>query len=248
MQQTFLLLKKIVADKLTSNQKKFIAEVIGTFVVVVLATGAVVIDAKYNGMLGIPFIAFLPFIGVAAGVYIFGKISMAHFNPAVTLGFLITKHITKLQLVYYFTAEILGALLGSLFVMYIIGNEADLGANSPNYTFPLPAIFGIEVLASALLMAVIAVVVYTKGLKGYGGLVIGGIVGLDIFFLAFISGASMNPARSLAPALTSGVLNNLWLYWSATFVGTSIVALLVRRKLGSSRGKEVDSNSDKGRI
>ena len=248
MQQTFLLLKKIVADKLTSNQKKFIAEVIGTFVVVVLATGAVVIDAKYNGILGIPFIAFLPFIGVAAGVYIFGKISMAHFNPAVTLGFLITKHITKLQLVYYFTAEILGALLGSLFVMYIIGNEADLGANSPNYTFPLPAIFGIEVLASALLMAVIAVVVYTKGLKGYGGLVIGGIVGLDIFFLAFISGASMNPARSLAPALTSGVLNNLWLYWSATFVGTSIVALLVRRKLGSSRGKEVDSNSDKGRI
>ena len=95
MQQTFLLLKKIVADKLTSNQKKFIAEVIGTFVVVVLATGAVVIDAKYNGILGIPFIAFLPFIGVAAGVYIFGKISMAHFNPAVTLGFLITKHITK---------------------------------------------------------------------------------------------------------------------------------------------------------
>ena len=248
MQQTFLLLKKIVTDKLTSNQKKFIAEVIGTFVVVVLATGAVVIDAKYNGILGIPFIAFLPFIGVAAGVYIFGKISMAHFNPAVTLGFLITKHITKLQLVYYFTAEILGALLGSLFVMYLIGNEADLGANSPNYTFPLPAIFGIEVLASALLMAVIAVVVYTKGLKGYGGLVIGGIVGLDIFFLAFISGASMNPARSLAPALTSGVLNNLWLYWSATFVGTSIVALLVRRKLGSSRGKEVDSNSDKGRI
>ena len=79
-------------------------------------------------------------------------------------------------------------------------------------------------------MAVIVVVVYTKGLRGYGGLVIGGIVGLDIFFLAFISGASMNPARSLAPALVSGVLDNLWLYWSATFVGTSIVALPVRKK------------------
>jgi len=62
-------------------------------------------------------------------VYLFGKISMAHFNPVVTLGFLITKQITKLQLVYYFTAEILGALLGSLFVMYIIGREANLGAN-----------------------------------------------------------------------------------------------------------------------
>jgi aquaporin Z len=223
------LLKKI-ANKLTLNQKKFIAEVIGTFIVVVLATGSVVIDAKFNGVLGIPFIAFLPFIGVAIGVYLFG----AHFNPAVTLGFLITKHIAKLELVYYFTAEILGALLGSLFVLLVIGSEANLGANSPNYAYPLPTIFGIEVLASALLMAVILVVVYTKGLGGYGGLVIGGIVGLDIFFLAFISGASMNPARSLAPALTSGVLGNLWLYWSATFVGTSIVALIVRKKFADN--------------
>lgn len=117
--------------------------------------------------------------------------------------------------------------------MYMIGRGANLGANSPNYAFPLPAIFGIEVLASALLMSVIVLVVFTKGLRGYGGLVIGGIVGLDIFFFAFISGASMNPARSLAPALVSGVLDNLWLYWSATFIGTSIVALLVRKKFAS---------------
>jgi aquaporin Z len=61
------------------------------------------------------------------------------------------------------------------------------------------------------------------------GIAIGGIVGLDIFFLAFISGASMNPARSLAPAVISGLLNNLWIYWSATFIGTSIVALMFRR-------------------
>jgi aquaporin Z len=79
-------------------------------------------------------------------------------------------------------------------------------------------------------MAVILVVVYTKGLKGFSGIVIGGIVGLDIFFLSFISGASMNPARSLAPALFSGVLVNLWLYWSATFIGTSIVAVILRNK------------------
>jgi glycerol uptake facilitator-like aquaporin len=78
----------------------------------------VVIDARLNGKLGIPFIAFAPFIGIAMGVYLFGKISMAHFNPAVTVGFLITKHITKVQLFYYFTAEILGALLGSLFVKF----------------------------------------------------------------------------------------------------------------------------------
>jgi aquaporin Z len=79
-------------------------------------------------------------------------------------------------------------------------------------------------------MAVIFIVVYTKGLGGFSGIAIGGIVGLDIFFLAFISGASMNPARSLAPALLSGALGNLWLYWSATFVGTSIVAFIIKRK------------------
>lgn len=228
MQQS--LISKI-SKNLTENQKKFVAEVIGTFIVVVLATGSVVIDAKTNGILGIPFIAYAPFVGVAIGVYLFGKISMAHFNPAVTVGFFITRHITtRLQLAYYFAAEILGALLGSLFVKYFIGTQANLGANAPNYAFPLPIIFGVEVLASALLMTTILIVVYTKGLKGFGAIVIGGMVGLDIFFLAFISGASMNPARSLAPALLSGMVNDLWLYWTATFVGTSIVALALRKK------------------
>jgi aquaporin Z len=222
--------KDKVAAKLTPSQKRFAAEVVGTFLVVVLATGSVVIDAKLGGKLGLPFIAIAPFVGVAIGVYLFGKISMAHFNPAVSLAFLISGHITKLQLLQYFAAEVIGALLASLFVMSIMGTEASLGANAPDYSYPLPLVFGIEVLATALLMAVIYLVVYTKGLRGFGGLIIGGIVGLDIFFLAFISGASMNPARSLAPALLSGAFGNLWLYWTATFIGSSTIALLVRKR------------------
>ena len=71
---------------------------------------------------------------------------MAHFNPAVTVDFLITKHITKIQLFYYFTAEILGALLGSLFVKFLIGNQANLGANAPNYAYPISTIIGVEIL------------------------------------------------------------------------------------------------------
>jgi aquaporin Z len=222
-----------LAKKLTSNQKKFIAEVIGTFIVVVFATGSVVIDAKLGGVLGVPFIAFAPFVGVTIGVYLFGKISMAHFNPAVTIGYFITKHITFRQLLNYFAAEIIGALVGSVFVKYVIGQNANLGANAPNYDFPILVIFGIEVAASALLMVVILLVVLTKGLKGFSGIAIGGIVGLDIFFLSFISGASMNPVRSLAPALISGSVGDLWLYWSAPFVGTSIVAFVLRRKFVS---------------
>src|SRR5205823_12264334 len=89
------------------------SEFIGTFILVVFATGSIVVNS-INGILGIPFIAFAPFVGVAIGVYLFGKISMAHFNPAVTLGYLITKHITKIQIAYYFVAEIAGALIASL--------------------------------------------------------------------------------------------------------------------------------------
>jgi aquaporin Z len=147
------LLKAV--NSLSSEQRKFLAEVIDTFIVVVFATGSVVIDAKLHGILGVPFVAFAPFVGVAIGVYMFGKISMAHFNPAVTVGYLITGHIKRIQLPYYFAAEIIGALLASLFVKFFIGSQAHLGANTFNHSYPILLVFGTEVLASALLMAVI---------------------------------------------------------------------------------------------
>ncbi len=213
-----------------SNLQIFIVELIGTFILVVFATGSIVYDAQTGGTLGIAFAAVAPFIALIIGVYCFGKVSLAHFNPAVTIGYYITGHISKIQIAVYFAAEIIGALLGSLFVMTFIGTGANLGANAPNPDFSMSLIFPVEVLASALLMAVIFTVVYTKGLRGFSGIAIGGIVGLDIFFLSFISGASMNPARALAPALFSGVFENLWLYWTAPYVGTIIMAFLFRNK------------------
>jgi aquaporin Z len=219
-----------ITNRLTLAQKKFLSEIIGTFTVVVCATGSVVFDAEVGGILGISFIAFAPFVGVAVSVYLFGKISMAHFNPAVTVGYLITKHLPRNLLAVYICAELIGALLASVFVKLVIGIEANLGANAPNYMFPLPMLFGIEILASALLMVVIYGVVLTKGLKCLSGIAIGGMVGLDIYFFGLISGASMNPVRSLAPALLSGTATDLWLYLSAPFIGTSIVALLLRGK------------------
>ena len=219
-----------ITSRLSPNQKRFFAEVIGTFVVVVFATGSVVLDAKYHGTFGLWFVALAPAVAVAGMVYVFGKISMAHFNPAVTVGFLITKHTQKNLFALYLSAEIIGAILGSIFVKYVIGINAELGANAPNYHFSIPIIIGVEVLATALLMAVIMIVVHTKGLRGFGGIVIGGMVGLDIFFLAFISGASMNPAISLAPAIVSGYLNDLWLYLTAPFIGSTIVSVIYRKK------------------
>ena len=222
-----------------SNLQIFIVELVGTFILVIFATGSIVYDVKmFDGELGIPFAAVAPFIALLIGVYSFGKISLAHFNPAVTIGYYITGHISKIQIVYYFTAEIIGALLGSLFVLTFIGNFVNLGANAPNLDHSLFLIFPIEVLASAMLMGVIFYVVYTKGLRGFSGVAIGGIVGLDILFLATISGASMNPARALAPALLSGTLENLWLYWTAPFVGTTIVAFLFRKKFQQQREAE----------
>jgi len=224
-----------------SNLQIFIVELIGTFLLVVFATGSIVYDAEvFDGKLGIPFAALAPFIALLIGVYAFRKISSSHFNPAVTIGYYITGHITKIQVAYYFTAEIIGALLGSLFILSFIGEKADLGANIPNYDFSIFLIFPVEVLASAMLMGVIFYVVYTKGLKGFSGVAIGGIVGLDILFLAFISGASMNPARALAPALLSGELSNLWLYWTAPFVGTTIVAFLFRNKFQAQRASNYE--------
>jgi aquaporin Z len=221
-----------------SNLQIFAVELIGTFILVIFATGSIVYDVQIGGPYGIWFAAVTPFIALIIGVYSFGKISFAHFNPAVTIGYYITGHITKIQIAWYFAAEIIGAILGSLFVMMFIGTDANLGVNVPNYDYSIFLIFPIEVLASGLLMAVIFTVVYTKGLKGFSGIAIGGIVGLDIFFLAVISGASMNPARALAPALLSGVVNDLWLYLTAPFVGTILVAFLFKDKFAKQRKQE----------
>ena len=214
----------------------FAVELVGTFLLVVFATGSIVYDAKtFDGSLGIPFEALAPFIALLIGVYAFGGISLAHFNPAVTIGYYITGHITKIQVIYYFAAEIIGAFLGSLFVMSFVGQDANLGANVPNLDFSIFMIFPVEVFASFMLMVVIFYVVYTKGLRGFSGVAIGGIVGLDILFLATISGASMNPARALAPALLSGTFEHLWLYLTAPFIGTIIAAFLFKKRFQIQR-------------
>jgi len=190
----------------------------------VAATAPIVIDAQTRS-LGLLVVAFSPAIAVTILVYVFAKTSGAQFNPAVSLGLLINRTITLKEFSFYFAVQITGAILASVVVLYAIGSGGYLGANFPNVNAGLIEIFLVEIFLTFLLMSVILASVYTKGLKGFGGVAIGLIIGLDILFGSNISGASMNPARALAPALVSGHLVDLWLYWTATFIGTTISAL-----------------------
>ena len=216
----------------SSNKIIFIAELIGTFVLVVGATGSIVYNEMLGGIYGIGFIAAGHLVALSIAVYAFGKYSMAHFNPAVTIAFFITKHVNGKQLPYYIAAQSVGAFLGSIFVLFVIGDHANLGTNAPDLTHSWGSIFGFEVIASIFLMGVIYIVVHFKKLAMLTGVAIGGIVAIDVLLFGEISGASMNPIRSLAPAIISGTPSDLWLYWTTPFIGTIIVAAIYKALSG----------------
>ena len=219
----------------SSNKIIFLAELIGTFGLVVAATGSMVYDVSLGGIYGHHFIVAMHFIGLSIVVYAFGKYSMAHFNPAVTVGFFITKHVKGRQLPYYFTAQAIGAFLGSIFVLVVLGDYANLGTNYPNPASTVEANISYEILTTIFLMGVIYIVVHFKKLGKLTGVAVGGIIALDILFFGLVSGASMNPIRSLAPAVVSGVTHDLWLYLTTPFIGTIIVALIYKALSGRTK-------------
>jgi aquaporin Z len=218
-----------------SNLLIFFAELVGTFGLLVAATGSIVFDARLGSSLGPIFIAVIHLIGLTVVVYVFGKYSMAHFNPAVTIGLFLTGYTKAKALPVYFSAQAIGAFLGTFFVKYVIGDFANLGLNYPNYSYSISIIYGIEILATVFLMGVILIVVHIRGLNKFASLAIGAMVALDVYFLGPISGASMNPIRSLSPAIVTGIPDDLWLYWSAPFIGAAIVGIVYRKKFFPSK-------------
>jgi aquaporin Z len=224
----------------SSNKIIFIAELIGTFGLVVAAAGSMVYDAMLGGIYGHYFVVAMHFIGLAIVVYAFGKYSMAHFNPAVTIAFFITKHVKGRQLPYYFAAQAIGAFMGSIFALLVMGDYANLGTNYPSPTSTVEANVSYEILTSIFLMGVIYIVVHFKKLGKLTGVAIGGIIALDVLFFGLVSGASMNPIRSLAPAVISGVTGDLWLYLTTPFIGTIIVAAIY--KVLSGRTKNISTH------
>lgn len=199
--------------------KKYISEFIGTFMLVFCGTGSIVVNEQSEGGLGIIGIAMVFGIIVTSMIYVFGNISGGHFNPAVTIGALMDKSIAKTNAVFFIVAQITGAILASLLLMFVFPNNHFLGA-----TFPSGEItqsFLLEFILTFVLMIVILAVTQSKiaEVKFLSGALIGICVTGIVLFAGPVSGGSFNPARSIAPALVSGKATDLWIYIVAPILG-----------------------------
>jgi aquaporin NIP len=200
------------------------AELIGTYTLVTAGCGAIMVNAQTGepGHTGVALTFGLVTLAIIAAM---GHISGAHFNPAVTLAFAITRHLPRQDVVFYIGGQIVGAVLAAMTLRLLIGDAASLGA-----TIPAGAVmqaFGLEILLTAVLMFVItSVATDTRAAGTPAALAIGFTVMLDALWGGPISGASMNPARSFGPALVAGIWADQWVYWIAPIIGASIGAML----------------------
>jgi aquaporin NIP len=199
------------------------AECVGTFALVFAGCGAVMVDAKTQA-LGHVGVALTFGLVIMAMIYAVGHISGAHFNPAVTFAFALSRHFPWPRALGYWTAQLLGALAAAALLRGSLGNIADIGATLPSGSQGQSFLFEL-VMSFFLMFVIMAVATDTRAVGEAAALAIGGTIGLDAMFGGPISGASMNPARSLAPAIVSANLHALWLYILAPLVGAALGAL-----------------------
>ena len=197
--------------------KNYIAEIIGTFSMIFCGCGAMVINDFTGGTITHPGVAITWGLIVMAMIYAFGDISGAHFNPAVTVGFAVAKKFKWNEVPKYIVSQFIGAMSASLLLFYLFP-ESDLGATLPSIE-PLK-VFVIELLLSFFLMVVIInVSTGSKEIGPIAGIAIGSVILLEAMFAGPLTKASMNPIRSLAPALALGNFTQLWVYLTAPFIG-----------------------------
>ncbi len=205
--------------------RKYIAELIGTFALVFCGTGAIIINQETGGVVTHAGIAATFGLIVAAMIYTVGDISGAHLNPAVTIAFWIAKVFPTKQILPYILSQAAGAFLASFTLQFLFPTNVTLGATIPAGTDMQS--FVLELILSFLLMFTIIHV--AKGSKEQGmfaGVAIGSVVLLEAMFAGPISGASMNPIRSLSPALVSGQVTHLWVYLAAPFLGAGFAVFV----------------------
>jgi aquaporin Z len=197
--------------------KKYLSEFIGTFSMIFCGCGAMVINDFTGGIITHPGVAITWGLIVMSMIYAFGDISGAHFNPAVTLGFAVANKFKWTEVPKYMIAQLFGALTASYILLFLFP-QSDLGATIPIIE-PLK-VFIIELLLSFFLMLVIInVSTGSKEIGPVAGIAIGSVVLLEAMFAGPLTKASMNPIRSLAPALASGNFTDLWVYLTAPFAG-----------------------------
>ncbi len=214
----------LISSDLCCNMKKYLAEFIGTFALMFCGTGAIIINQETGGVISHVGIAATFGLIVMCMIYTFGEISGAHLNPAVTIGFFISGKFEKKEVLPYIGSQIGGAFLATFILKFLFPLNQNLGATLPSGTQMQS--FILEIILTFLLMLVILNV--SQGSKETGlfaGIAIGGTVLLEAMFAGPICGASMNPARSLSPAIVSGNMAALWIYVSAPLLGVILAVL-----------------------
>jgi aquaporin Z len=201
--------------------RKYYAEVIGSFALVFCGTGAIVVNQETSGTISHVGIAVTFGLIVMVMIYALGPISGAHLNPAVTIGFSIARRFPSRLIAPYILSQITGALLASATLKLLFSDNEFLGATMPSGS-PIQS-FALEMILTFFLMLVIIHV--TTGYKEQGmfaGLAIGSTILLEAMFAGPICGASMNPARSLSPAVVSRHYEHLWIYLTAPVAGATL--------------------------
>jgi aquaporin NIP len=207
--------------------KKYYAEILGTFALVFCGTGAIVINQESAGVITHPGIAFTFGLIVMVMIYSLGPISGAHLNPAVTIAFTVAKRFPLNQVFPYIVSQAVGAFIASLTLKFLFTGNEFLGATMPAGT-ELQSFVLELILTFFLMLVIINVATGSKEQGMFAGLAIGSTVLLEAMFAGPISGASMNPIRSISPAVVSGHLEHLWIYLTAPTIG-AILAIFVWR-------------------
>jgi len=208
---------------LSYEWRRLFAEVLGTFMLVVVAAGAPVVDARSHGQVPLDAQVIAPGLMVMAIIYFMGTISGAHLNPAVTISFALRRNFPWKRVPGYISAELAGAILAALFLRATFGNVGDLGATAPGAGMSgLTAMLIEMVLTAGLVSVILGTASGARNIGANAALAVGGYIALAGLWAAPISGASMNPARSLGPALVGAH----WTAWWAYVVGPLVGGLL----------------------
>jgi MIP family channel proteins len=220
------------------------AELIGTFALVFAGAGAIMVDAKTQA-LGHVGIALSFGLVIMVMIYAVGHISGAHFNPAVTFAFALTRHFPWRRAFAYWAAQLLGAVAAAAVLRASLGDVANVGATLPSGSLGQAFLWEV-VLTFFLMFVIMAVATDTRAVGEAAAIAVGGTVALDALFGGPVTGASMNPARSLGPALVGGVFEAQWLYVAAPLVGAALGALAYQLVRGEQAGVGVPTGGPDG--